>query len=137
MLRVVVDPNVFVSAVIQPAGTSAAAIRAGLTGRYRFIACPSLFGELADVLGRPKLAPYLNAEDMTAFVDAVIGSVEMHENPEPRQGSLRDPADEYLVALALDAHADLIVSGDRDLLDASITLEVVSPRELLERLQQR
>jgi predicted nucleic acid-binding protein len=40
------------------------------------------------------------------------------------------------VALAIEANADLIVSGDRDLLDASVTPATVSPRGLLERLQQ-
>ena len=30
---------------------------------------------------------------------------------------LRDPDDDYLSALALDANADAIVTGDRDLLD--------------------
>jgi putative PIN family toxin of toxin-antitoxin system len=135
VLRVVVDPNVFVSAVIQPAGTSAAVIRAGLAGRYRFIACPALVDELAAVLGRPKLSPYVTSEQAASFIDALLGSVEMHDNPPRQRGALRDPADEYLVALAAVANADLIVSGDRDLLDATVTPAVVSPRQLLERLQ--
>ena len=135
MLRVVVDPNVFVSAEIQPAGTSAAAIRAGLAGRYRFIACPTLIDELAEVLGRPKLAPFVSAEEASELVDSLLGSAEMHDDPPARLAVLRDPADEYLVALAMAASADLIASGDRDLLDASGAPAVVSPRQLLERLQ--
>ena len=137
MLRVVVDPNVFVSAIIHPSGTSAAAIRAGLASRYRMVACPALVGELTDVLRRPKLAPYVSGEDATAFVDSIIGTVEMHPDPEARPGVLRDPVDEYLVGLAVEANADLIVSGDRDLLDASVPMAVVSPRALLERLAER
>jgi len=47
----------------------------------------------------------------------------------------RDPADDYLVALARDARAEAIVSGDADLL----TLEaaeppVLSPRAVVEQL---
>jgi putative PIN family toxin of toxin-antitoxin system len=137
VLRVVVDPNVFVSAVIQPAGRSAAAIRAGLAGRYRFIACPTLVEELADVLGRPKLTPYVGPDEATALLDSLLGSAEMHDDPPPQVAALRDPADEYLVALAVAANADLIVSGDRDLLDATVPLVVVSPRQLLERLQRQ
>ena len=136
MLRVVVDPNVFVSAIIQPKGISAAVFRAGFAGRYRIIACPVLTDELAEVLQRPKLAPYVSGDDATAFVAAMVGTVEMRTDPESRPVGLRDPADEFLVALAVEAHADLIVSGDRDLLDASITPAVVDPRVLLERLEE-
>jgi putative PIN family toxin of toxin-antitoxin system len=137
VLRVVVDPNVLVSAVIAPDGTSAALIRAGFAGRYRIVACPALIDELAEVLTRPKLARYVSAEEAAAFVDAIFGAVEMHDDPEIRQQVLRDPDDEYLVALANEASADLIVSGDHDLLDASVTPAVVDPRELLERLQEQ
>jgi putative PIN family toxin of toxin-antitoxin system len=134
VLRVFVDPNVFVSAVIQPEGTSAAAIRAGLAGHYRFIACPTLVDELADVLGRAKLAPFVSRDEATELVDSTLGSAEMHDDPRPQLAVLHDPADEYLVGLAMAANADLIVSGDRDLLDASVPRAVVSPWQLLERL---
>jgi predicted nucleic acid-binding protein len=70
-----------VSAVIQPNGTSADAIRAGLAGRYRIVACPAVVEELAEVLKRPKLGPYVNQEDAAAFVDAIVGSAEMHDDP--------------------------------------------------------
>lgn len=100
MLRVVVDPNVFVSAVIQPGGVRADGVRAGLAGRYRFVVCPKLIDELAGVLVRPKLAPYTAADQAAALVDSIVGTAEVHEDPEPRGRLLRDAADEYLVALA-------------------------------------
>jgi putative PIN family toxin of toxin-antitoxin system len=137
VLRVVVDPNVFVSAVISPNGTSAAAIRAGFAGSYRIVACPALIDELAEVLTRSKLARYVSAEDAIAFVDAIVGAAEMHDDPAVRDRTLRDPDDEYLVALANEASADLIVSGDHDLLDASVTPAVVDPRRFLERLREQ
>lgn len=137
MLRVVVDPNVFVSAIITPNGVSGAAIRAGLAGRYLIIVCPTLVDELTEVLHRPKLAPYVTHDDATAFVDSIAGIAEMHNNPKARSGVVRDPADEYLVGLAIEANADLIATGDRDLHDASVTPDVLGPRELLERIDER
>jgi putative PIN family toxin of toxin-antitoxin system len=137
VLRVVVDPNVFVSAVISPNGTSAAAIRSGFAGGYRLVASPALIDELAEVLTRPKLARYVSRDDVAAFVDAIVGAAEMHDDPEIRQEVLRDPDDEYLVALGRGASADLIVSGDHDLLDASVTPAVIDPRRFLERLQEQ
>ncbi|MBV9364918.1 MAG: hypothetical protein JO286_12005 [Solirubrobacterales bacterium] len=49
----------------------------------------------------------------------------------------RDPHDDYLVALAIIAGAELLVSGDDDLLavePAGGGLEVVTPRQLVDRL---
>lgn len=135
MLRVVVDPNVFVSGVIQPAGVSAQVIRAGLAGRFRFIVSPALIAELAGVLARPKLQPYVTADEAATLADAIVGAAEEHDDPSIGTRVLRDPDDEYLVALATASGADLIVSGDRDLLEGEVVLAVVTPRELRERLE--
>jgi predicted nucleic acid-binding protein len=47
----------------------------------------------------------------------------------------RDPADDYLLALALTAEASAIVSGDADLTElASAPVTVLTPRAFLEAL---
>src|SRR5262249_39773113 len=46
---------------------------------------------------------------------------------------VRDPNDDYLVALAEAADA-VIVTGDSDLLHADLPLPVTTPRELLDRI---
>lgn len=47
---------------------------------------------------------------------------------------LRDARDDYLVALAIDGRADVIVSGDRDLLDhAGLEPPAITPRIACER----
>lgn len=134
MLRVV-DPNVFVSAVIKPSGVSAEVVRAGLAGRFLFIISPALTAELAGVLARPKLRPFITLDAAETFVDSIVGTSEEHRDPTPGARQLRDPGDEYLVALATAARADLIVSGDRDLLDATLTPRVLTPSHLLDQLQ--
>lgn len=46
-----------------------------------------------------------------------------------------DPKDDYLVALYRDCNADLLVSGDSDLVDLDADdVTVLAPRELLDRL---
>jgi predicted nucleic acid-binding protein len=56
--------------------------------------------------------------------------------PPPHPAVCRDPADDYLVALAYSANADAVVTGDRDLLSlAEPGLSVITPRELVERLE--
>jgi predicted nucleic acid-binding protein len=48
-----------------------------------------------------------------------------------------DPTDDYLVQLALSAERRMLVSGDAHLLELAGTYPVVSPHELLDRLEQR
>ncbi len=63
----------------------------------------------------------------------LAASVDDPDRPDP--SGLRDPDDEYLVALARDAGVETIVSLDRDLLEASLPdLTMVSPADFLRRL---
>jgi putative PIN family toxin of toxin-antitoxin system len=55
VLRVVIDPNVFVSAVISPDGVPARVVRAALARTFQLFVSATLMGELSDVLSRPKL----------------------------------------------------------------------------------
>ena len=50
------DTNVWVSALINPASTPAGLIRAWLDGRYQVVTSLPLLDELADVLTRPRLS---------------------------------------------------------------------------------
>jgi hypothetical protein len=51
---VVLDAGVFVSAAITPGGVAGRIVAAGFEGRFEYLLCPRLVGELMDVLGRPK-----------------------------------------------------------------------------------
>lgn len=136
MLQVVLDPNVFVSAVVKPDGVSAAVVRAGLAGRFRLVVSPALIAELSSVLRRPKFADYATLDDVSALLDAVFGASERHEDPPAGEPAIRDPADAYLVDLAVAAQVDLVVSGDRDLHDAlEGQLDVLTPGEFLRVLE--
>ncbi len=58
-----------------------------------------------------------------------------HTDPASPPATLRDPGDDYLVALAVAAHAEAIVTGDHDLLD-HVALEppAMTARQACERL---
>lgn len=59
----------------------------------------------------------------------------MLEDPEPVPKVLRDPDDDYLVALAYACAAEAIVSGDLDLHEAAgLSVTVLTPREAWRRL---
>jgi len=135
VLRVVVDPNVIVSAAISPDGVTGRLIRHGLVGRFRMVVCPMLLEEAREVLTRPKLRRLVTAEAALELLADLEGAAETHPDPTVIEATSRDRHDDYLVALATDSGADRLASGDADLLAlAHDDARVLSPRALLDEL---
>ena len=138
MIRVVIDANVLVSAVLarDPAAPSVGAFDALLDGRIEVVGCPALLGEVAAVLGRDRLRRYLSIEEARRFVADLASVVTLAADPSaPYPAVCRDPGDDYLVAFARAARVDSLVTGDRDLLElVDAGVAVITPRELIERM---
>jgi putative PIN family toxin of toxin-antitoxin system len=110
----------------------------GLTARVAIVASPQLFAELDRVLRREKLRRYVSLADVDEYLSglAILADLVVDPPDALRKRVCRDMNEDYLVALAREAKVDLIVSGDRDLLDLDLTdLRVVSPCEVVERLR--
>lgn len=138
MIRVVLDVNVFISALIGPEGSPARRVlRAWIDGRIAVIASPKLVAEVEDVVLRPKFRRWFDEETARLFVERLKLDAEWFEDPEPDEDApkTRDPKDDYLLALAVEASADAVVAGDRDLLEAEQDAVVVwTLRECVNRL---
>lgn len=117
MLRVVVDTNVLVSAVILPAGRVGPMLIHLRGGTFIPLYCAEALEELASVLARSRIRDkyhVINA-DIRAVLDLILlrgHYVELIE----RVTICRDPKDDIFLELALAGKADLIVSGNDDLL---------------------
>lgn len=138
MIRVVADANVLVSAALarSPQAPSALVFDAALDQRLQLVTSPRLLAEIAEVLSRPRLRRYLSLDEARRFAaDLAALTALVADAPEPHPRVCRDPDDDYLLALAARSQADLLVTGDLDLLDLSdVTPPVVTPRDLLARL---
>lgn len=117
-MRVVADTNTIVSALLWD-GSPYRLIAAIDDYAIAFYTSRALLDELADVLPRRKLAKAVHATgktpaqliaDYQAFVHLVAPA-------SIRRTVLADPDDDQVLACALAAHADWIVSGDRHLLN--------------------
>ncbi|MGD9793553.1 MAG: putative toxin-antitoxin system toxin component, PIN family [Acidimicrobiia bacterium] len=133
--RVVVDPNVLVSAAIT-SGTSRSVVDAASTGVLVIVVCPLLVAELTAVLARERFERWRTRDRLDRYVADIISIAEHHPDPCPIAAVTRDPGDDYLVALAAAADA-VICSGDRDLHAAAIDVAVFTPGELIERVATR
>jgi len=131
-VRAVLDTNVLFAARVSRSGVPAQLVRLAREGRYELVVSPLLLDELTDALARKKAG--LDAAEVASYV-AEMGERTVIDDPaEPGRWS-RDPDDDYLVALALAADADALVTGDRDLLHLiEAPLPVLTPRVFLDRL---
>jgi putative PIN family toxin of toxin-antitoxin system len=136
VIRIVVDPGVFESALIGRRGSAPDIVmRAFIDERIAVVASPLLLDELDRVLRRPKFARYADERTRREFVERVRRHAAIVEDPDDVPPVTRDRADDYLVALARKEGVDAVVSGDRDLLDAGLDAPPVwSPREATDRV---
>jgi len=91
--------------------------------------------ELTCVLLRTKFRRYASPAEVHQLVAELSAIAIMADDPPDPPSVTRDPGDDYLVALAVGAGADALVSGDRDLTDltgAGVT--VLTPRGLIDHL---
>ncbi len=121
------------SGLINPYGTPARVIQAVLAGQVMAVASQHLLDELATVLARPKFRRWIALADAVASVEALGREADLRPEPGAVPQRVRDPDDDYLVAVG-DAAEAVIVTGDADLLEADLTPPAITPRELLDRL---
>lgn len=114
-MRIVLDTNIVVSALLF-AGTPLKILRL-CSNKHTLLSSPYLLSELDDVFNRPKFHSKLKQINLTpaSILIAYAKQVSL-VNPAVIPSICRDHADNHVLACALEAKAELIVSGDDDLL---------------------
>jgi putative PIN family toxin of toxin-antitoxin system len=113
-LRVVLDTNVIVSRAILPGSQPARAVESILATCVLLLSA-AMISELESVFRRPKLDRYADLDTRLKYLWSLV------EAGEPISVTVeitdcRDEKDNKLLALAFDGRADVIVTGDGDLL---------------------
>jgi putative PIN family toxin of toxin-antitoxin system len=113
-LRIVLDTNALVSRLLIPDSIPAQAVRKAVEEGDILMSESTLF-ELADVLGREKFNAYVSIQDREEFLRMLGRIVEMitilhavHD--------CRDPKDNQILEVAVNGQAQVVVTGDGDLL---------------------
>lgn len=138
-MRLVLDTNTVVSGLLWD-NTPSRLIDAGLQGHIELFTSQVLLLELEDVLPRRKLARRVAASGLSvAQLVARYALLAQSVSPAAINRVSVDPDDDHVLACALAAQADLIVSGDPDLLNLKSyqRIPIVNPAEALTRLPQR
>jgi uncharacterized protein len=138
MLRVVVDPGVLIAALISRRGAPAELLASWAEGLFDLVVSPMLLDELAKALSRPKFRRYATEEEVRDYVESLRRRAALADDPsEIEPGLTPDPGDDYLVALARAARAQVLVSGDPHLTGLDDPRPpVMTPRAFLDRLHR-
>lgn len=135
------DPNVLVSAAITPGGIPARLLAFAAYRHFEMLVSDRLLDELHGVLLRPRFRRYLSVPDAEDFVNRRLAFTTRVEDVEAAKvGSYtEDPQDDYLVALAVERGADVIVSGDRHLHEPpeELPVRVLRPADFFGELANR
>ncbi len=112
--RIVIDTNVYLSRFLRPTSVPGRAVERALETDIPLLSAVIL-SELRDVLTRPKFARYVDLNEAEPFLLRIIDAAQQIDG-HTRIEACHDPRDNKFLELAVDGHADLILSGDQDLL---------------------
>jgi len=112
-VRAVFDTNIYVSAFAIPGGRAAAALLKAVEGEVRLVISKPIIHELLDVLARKF------GRDAEELARVAVFLAELAEVVQPRRKveMLSDDTDNRILECAIAGRADVIVTGDRAMLE--------------------
>jgi len=136
MLRVVLDTNVLVSAIISD-GKPRDLLRKGISKEFTIVTSELILRELGTVLRRPKFKA--DEDEIHRIILALIQAAEVVELVSKLNLVEADPKDNMVVETAYDGRADFIVSGDSHLLALKSfrKIKVVDVKDMLSCLEEK
>lgn len=131
-MRVVLDTNVLVSAALKLHSTPAAAARAAERDRT-LLKSSATERQLFEVVARPYFVPLIGHETR-GWLRTLMCAAEL-VSITGRLTACRDPTDDKFLEPAVNGRADLIVSGDADLLvlDPFRGIPIIMPAAFVRR----
>ncbi|KVT58254.1 putative toxin-antitoxin system toxin component, PIN family [Burkholderia ubonensis] len=113
-MRVILDTNVLLGALISPSGPPDAIYRAWRAARFELITSVEQLDELRRVSRYPKLKIILPAHRIGTMINNMQRAIVLNTLPAlPNGVETNDPNDRFLLAMALAGEADYLVTGDR------------------------
>jgi putative PIN family toxin of toxin-antitoxin system len=109
---VLLDSNVFISALISPHGAPGNIYNAWLHGRFRVVTCQQQIDEIRAACRTAKFKSRLQPHHVGTMLNYLYAAI-VWQGPLPRKHQANDPADSYLLDLMEAAQPDYAVTGDK------------------------
>jgi putative PIN family toxin of toxin-antitoxin system len=116
ILAIVIDTNLWISALINARGAPARVLDAALAGRVRLILSDPLLAELHDVVRRGRIRRRIPLDDLE--LEGYLAAISRGSSVVEISGTVqvcRDPKDDIVIESAIRGAAHYIVSRDEDL----------------------
>jgi len=136
LLRAVLDANVYVSAIIQPAGPPGRLIERFLRdASFELVLTPAIVDEVLRALGYRKVRKLLRGTDAQLWFEDIVVLADVVTDRQ-LSGVCKDPDDDKYLGAALEGRASHVVTGDRRFLALGEHrgVEIVTPRAFLDLL---
>lgn len=119
-MKILIDTNILISAALNPDGTPYRAFLKAVTYPNKAIVCDQNIEELRRIFNRkfPKKISLLEHFLSIALLAIEVVSTPTEEAEEESQ--IRDIADRPILRAALNAGADVLLTGDKDFLESGI-----------------
>lgn len=111
-MLVLLDSNIFLSALISPFGPPSTIYEAWLGGRFRVVTCQPQIDEIRAVSRNPRFRGKLQPHLVGAMLNYLYGAA-IWPGPLPRKHQAADPTDSFLLDLIDAAQPDYAVTGDK------------------------
>ena len=111
-MRVVLDTNILISALITPNGVGAQIMDAWNADHFTILSHDLWLSEIRSVTRRPRISARIRRIDAARLVNRLARSCERVDNI-ARVVRSPDPFDDFLLGLAETGHADWLVTGDK------------------------
>ena len=138
-MKVVLDTNIFVSALISPNGVPAQILFH--EAEFQLVIAEEILAELERVLHYDRLQKryQLREEMIQGYLATLRADSEVVTITNPVQGVSADPDDDKFLACAVAGQADYIVSGDPHLTDLESYqgISILKPRQFLALLDRQ
>lgn len=132
-MRVVVDTNVLISALLKADGSPAKIVSLWRSGELELVVSEEVVSEVSRVLGYQRIRTRVSAEEAERFLDLLRTAalaVTAYENVTVVKD---DPDDDKFLAVAIVSGAEYIISGDTHLLSIGNYqgIEILTPAGFL------
>src|SRR4051794_34333551 len=141
MPRAVLDSSILVSAFLTPHGSVVQLLREPTRSQYQLCLSEYILTETADtLLFKARLRAYAYTDtEVRVFIHGLLTRAEMTNSLPTLRAVPNDPKDDPIIATAVAAKADYLVTGDRAHLlpiGQYEGIRIVSPRDFLDILNQ-
>src|SRR5439155_3369663 len=113
-MNVLIDTNVLLSAALRDKLPERVVLQVASGDEFRWLVTPEILTEYTEVLRRPKFG--LDEASLARWAGLLALRTVNVGSPPTVPEFPRDPKDAPFLAAALAAHADFLITGDKDLL---------------------